>query len=97
MAFIGFLSSFRPLNAHSGLSLAGNFFLLSFQRIYEVLLIGATAQHTLRGQLVTNQNRFTSQKRKSFLQSYKFHSTRGFLYILPASQHISTVKVAYNY
>lgn len=43
MGFTGFLSSFRPVKALSGLSLASNFFLLSFQSIYEVLLIGATA------------------------------------------------------
>lgn len=64
LAFIIFMSSFRPLNAHWCLILAGTFFLLPFQRIYKVFLIAATAQHTLKGQLVTNQNRFKSQKRK---------------------------------
>lgn len=60
MAFIGFLSFFRPLTTHSGLSLAGNFYLLSFQRIYKVLLTEATASYILKGQLVTDQNRLTS-------------------------------------
>lgn len=78
MTFISFLSSFRLLNAHSGLRLAGNFFLSPFQRIYKVLLVEATAWNTFKGWLVINQNKFTIQKRKEFLQNCKFHTSGSF-------------------
>lgn len=93
MTFIGFLSSFRPLNAHSGLHLAGNLFLSPFQTIYKVLLIEATAWNTFKGWFVINQNKFTFQKRKEYLQIINFIPVGVFLHILPAPQHICAIKM----